>query len=91
MGTGILDVSIELLQEFLLIPDGMTIDDVIIDKERNKMRIFVKHADIPQVGPGDWLPRVNMRLATVLVEPRTILEGWDVSDGGPFESAMKGE
>jgi len=89
MGTGILDVSIELLQEALLMPDGMAIDDVIIDEERNKMRIFVRHVDIPQVGPGDWYPRVNMRLGTFDREPRTVLESWDVTDGGPFESAMK--
>jgi len=89
MSTGILDVSIELLQEALLMPDGMAIDDVIIDEERNEMRIFVQHADIPQVGPGDWYPRVNIRLATVDREPRTVLDSWDVTDGGPFESAMK--
>lgn len=81
MSLGILDVTIELLQQALLMPDGMVIHDILIDEKRNMMRLFVEHVDIPRVVPGAFFPRVNMRLRMFDREPRVMLESWDVTDG----------
>ena len=82
MGKGILDISIELLQQILLMPEGMTIEEFYQDMGRGQLRIFVEHVDIPASVPGDWLPRVELRYVRQHID-HVALDNWTVVEGYP--------
>ena len=82
MGKGILDVGIEFLQQILLMPEGMTIEDFHQDMDRGRLRIFVEHGDIPSSVPGDWLPRVELRYVSQHID-HVALDNWTVVEGFP--------
>jgi len=82
MNTGILDCSLEVLGGALLLPEGMTITDATLDAPNNALRIFVQHEDIPAVGPGDWLPLIDVQYEQHQIKHVT-LKSWRAVEGYP--------
>ena len=75
MSTGVLDVSIELLQEALLLPDDMEITGAYIDVGRKEMRLFVQHPCIRMPLVGEEYRRVELQFAKSALPLRTS-RGW---------------
>ena len=89
MGKGIFEITPDLLESVLLLPEGMKIIKIQQNHrfERDVYSVMVGHDDIPTREPGDLLPRIRLEYRTYYDEQstmrQTVLSDWKAVD---FES-----
>lgn len=70
------DLSIELLQQMLKLPEGTTIQRFFpSNRVTGAITIVVTHPDFPMVYWGDWIPEIYPFVS--LVDGRLVFERWD--------------
>ena len=68
MANGILEINAAYLQEMLLLPKGMRIEDMVttpLDRMNGRLTIIINHESIPEVTEGAALPYIQVTYTNI--------------------------